>query len=88
MTVRDDVITMLRNEITRVGITDTSEKVLKVAVLAGVTKQVITGKSKYQVVDWMNKQRRNTGPDMWFVYDEVYCGDPTTGYEGIKDVMF
>jgi hypothetical protein len=80
MTSRDDVIATLRTEITKVGLTDTSEKVLKVAVLAGVTKQIIVGKSKYQVVDWMNKQRRQTGPDMWYVYDDVYTH--------IKDVNF
>lgn len=73
MTSRDAVITTLRNEITKVGLTDTSEKTLKVAVLAGVTKQIILGKSKFQVVEWMNKQRRQTGQDMWYIYDDVYA---------------
>lgn len=80
MSTRDDVIKVLRDQITQVGLTDTSEKVLKVAVLAGVTKQIIVGKSKYQVVDWMNKQRRGTGPDLWYIYDDVYLY--------IKDVTF
>jgi len=88
MTSRDEMIGILRKEITLVGITNTSEKVLKVAVLAGVAKQIIVGKSKYQVVDWMNKQRRSSGPDMWHVYDIVFNGDPTTGYKGLTEVDF
>ena len=91
VTTRDEVIMVLRDQITRVGITDSSVKVLKVAVLAGVTKQVIVGKSKYQVVDWLNKQRRATGPDLWYIYEWVYngdAGDEPDRFRGIKEVNF
>ena len=72
MTSRDELVKILQEEIASVGITTTTEKVVKVALLAGVTKMVIVGRTKYEVVTWLNKQTRVLGTDVKHVATEVY----------------
>ena len=80
MTNRDDLVGTLQGQIASVGLTNTTEKVVKVALLAGVTKMVITGKPKYDVVKWLNRQNQTLGWDVKVVVSEVYSV--------IKDVDF
>ena len=72
MTPRDELITALYKEITNVGLTDTAEKVVKVQLLAGVTKMCINGKTKYDIVSALNKQTRLLGNDVKHVAIDVY----------------
>ena len=80
MTTRDELVVTLQKEIASVGITNSVEKVVRVALLAGVTKMVITGRTKYEVVTWLNRQTRSLGWDVKHVATETY--------NVIKDVDF
>lgn len=72
MVSRDELVVVLRNEIAAVGLTDCTEKVIKVGLLAGVTKRVIVGKTKYEIVGWLNKETRTLGNDVKHVAIDVY----------------
>lgn len=72
MTTRDELVKILQNEIASVGITNTTEKVVKVSLLAGVTKMVITGRTKYDITLWLNRQTRTLGWDVKHVATDVY----------------
>ena len=72
MTSRDELIVILQEQIASVGITNSVEKVVKVGLLTGVTKLVVTGRTKYEVVTWLNKQTRVLGADVKHVATEVY----------------
>lgn len=72
MTTRDDLVLTLQREIASVGLTNTTEKVVKVALLSGVTKMLVTGRPKYDIVKWLNKQNQTLGWDVKTVVSEVY----------------
>lgn len=79
-TSRDDVLKMLNDEISAIGVASTVEKGYAVALLAGIGKRVITATSKHHIVEWLNKEHRRCGADMQHLVVEAYGV--------IKDVEF
>jgi hypothetical protein len=72
MSSRNELILALRTEVTNVGIVTTAEQTLKVLLLTNVSKQLLVGRSKDQIVTWLNSRCRSAGSDMHGVYVEVY----------------
>jgi chorismate-pyruvate lyase len=72
MTVRDDLVNVMQNEVAKTGLTDTTEKVYRVILLTNVMKMLITGRSKYDIVRLLNQQSNRCGRDLLPVLKEVH----------------
>ena len=72
MSPRDQLIETLQVTVGEVGIIDTAEKGIKVAILNNVIKRLAAGQSKFVIMKWMNAAHRTLDVDVKHVAQEVY----------------
>lgn len=72
MTGRDELIRTLQREIVKTGLANSSEKIFKMILLNNVLKLVLTGRSMFDIIKYLNVQSNRCGNDLLPVVTEVY----------------
>jgi hypothetical protein len=72
MTSRDDLVQRIEDEIATIGLTKNVNMTFKVILLNGMMKMVMVGRSKYDIVKWLNLQSNRCGHDMVPIVQDVY----------------
>jgi hypothetical protein len=68
---RDELITQMYRKASY-HVSRSTVEVVDAILVKGVIKMLNLGKSKYQIVQWLNKQRTTLGPDVTQCVTEVY----------------
>jgi hypothetical protein len=69
MAIRDDIVTVIQTAKVRTGFGNTVDEALKVTVLDEILKRVIDGEDRYQILTYLNRERRKGGRDKQHVID-------------------
>jgi|WetSurSiteA1Bulk_404760.scaffolds.fasta_scaffold92205_3 hypothetical protein len=69
MAVRDDIVTVIQTAKVKTGFGNTVDEALKVTVLDEILKRVLNGEDRYQILSYLNRERRKGGKDKQEVID-------------------
>lgn len=71
-TLREDIVLILETEKGNLRSIPSPEAVLKIDIINQMIKMIYSGKSKYAVIDWLNKKSRSSGADVRPLVRDAY----------------